>query len=218
MSFVPEHRLILASHVGHHEVEDAEVVLERSKRILKRPFPLFISDGWDAYIDALLGAFHQSRDIPRTGKRGRPAYPEIIPDPELRYAQLVKQREKGRVVGTSKRTIFGEKGDIDMDVVSTSYIERQNLSFRQENRRLSRKTIGFSKCLAMLDHQVNFYRVYSNFVRPHRSLRKRVREKVVGGVGRKWRARTPAMSAGLTDHVWALRELLTWKTTVTSTN
>ena len=131
---------------------------------------------------------------------------------------MVKVRKNGRVVATHKRVVFGTEDMVDMDNVSTSLIERENLSFRQDNRRLSRKTIGFSKCSEMLNHQVAFYRVYTNFVKRHSSLRKQINEKVVGRVRRKWRHRTPAMSASITDHVWSLRELLTFKVAFISTN
>ena len=218
MSFIPEHRLVLATHVGRHDQKDAKAVVEKSKERLGGPLPLFVSDGWDAYIEALLGAFHEIQDRPRTGRPGRPPGPQMNPDPELCYAQLVKVRNNGRVIATHKRVIFGTEDAVDMDRVSTSLIERENLSFRQDNRRLSRKTIGFSKCVEMLNHQVAFYRVYTNFVKKHSSLRKQIDEKVVGRVRRKWCHRTPLMSAGITDHVWNLRELLTFKVPLISTN
>jgi IS1 family transposase len=218
VSFVPEHRLVLATHVGHHEQKDAEAVVEKSKERLERPLPLFVSDGWDAYIEALLGAFHKIQDRPRTGRPGRPPGPQMIPDPELRYAQLIKVRNNGRVVAIHKRVVFGKEDTIGMDTVNTSLIERENLSFRQDNRRLSRKTNGFSKRVEMLNHQVAFYRVYTNFVKKHSSLREQINEKVRGRVRRKWRHRTPAMSASITDHVWDLRELLTFKVIFISTN
>jgi IS1 family transposase len=219
VSFVPEHRLVLTTHVGRHDKKDAKAVVEKSKeRLGEGPLPLFVSDGWDAYIDALLGAFHRIQDRPSTGRPGRPPGPQMIPDPELRYAQLIKVRKNGRVVDIHKRVVFGEEGTVDKDSISTSLIERENLSLRQDNRRLSRKTNGFSKCIEMLNHQVAFYRVYTNCVKKHASLRKQINEKVVGSVRRKWRHRTPAMSAGITDHVWSLRELLTFKVAFISTN
>jgi len=219
VSFVPEHRLVLTTHVGRHDKKDAKAVVEKSKeRLGEGPLPLFVSDGWDAYIDALLGAFHRMQDRPSTGRPGRPPGPQMIPDPQLRYAQLVKVRKNGRVVDIHKRVVFGEEGTVDKDAISTSLIERENLSLRQDNRRLSRKTNGFSKCIEMLNHQVAFYRVYTNCVKKHASLRKQINEKVVGSVRRKWRHRTPAMSAGITDHVWSLRELLTFKVAFISTN
>lgn len=218
VSFVPEHRLVLATHVGRHDKKDAKAVVEKSKERLGGPLPLFVSDGWDAYIEALLGAFHRIQDRPSTGRPGRPPGPQMIPDPELRYAQLVKVRKNGRVVAIHKRVIFGEEDTLDKDTISTSLIERENLSFRQDNRRLSRKTNGFSKRIEMLNHQVAFYRVYTNCVKKHSSLREQINEKVVGNVRRKWRHRTPAMSAGITDHVWSLRELFTFKVPFISTN
>ena len=218
ISFIAEHRLVLATHVGRHEKQDAQAVVSKSKEKLQRPLPLFVSDGWDAYIEALLCAFHKIQERPRTGRPGRPPNPEMIPDPELNYAQLVKVRDKGRVVATHKRVVFGNNDSVDMGRVSTSLIERENLSFRQDNRRLSRKTNGFSKCIQMLNHQVSFYRVYTNLVKHNHSLREQIDEKVVGRVRRKWKHRTPAMSAGITDHGWDLHELLTFKAMLISTN
>lgn len=211
MSFAPEHRLTLASHVGRHEEGDAHRLIAKTKACLDGIPALFVSDGWDAYIEALLGAYHRLQERPRTGQAGRPPGPLKIPDPQLRYAQLVKVREKGRVVATHKRVIFGRKNTLNMTAVSTSLIERKNLSFRQDNRRLSRKTIAFSKSVKMLNCQVNFYRVFSNFVKTHPALGLRTNGKEAGKIRCKWGQRTPAMSVGVADHVWSLRELLVFK-------
>jgi len=100
---------------------------------------------------------------------------------------------------------------VDMDNISTSLIEQENLSFRQDNRRLSRKAIGFSKYSEMLNHKAAFYRVYTSFVKRRSSLIKQINEKVVGGVRRKWKHRTRAMYSSITDHVWSPRELLAFK-------
>jgi hypothetical protein len=74
--------------------------------------------------------------------------------------------------------------------VSTSYVERQNLSMRMGMRRFTRLTNGFSKKLANHEHQIAVYFFHYNFCRVHKTLRV-----------------TPAMEAGLTDHVWTLEEL-----------
>lgn len=217
MSFVPEHRLILATHVGRHQGEDAQYLIDKSRRRLGRPLPLFVSDGWDAYSEALFGAYYWLIECP-PNKRGRPPRPKKVPELQLRYAQLVKIRKKGRVVSINKRVIFGEEETIKKEDISTSLIERENLSLRQDNRRLSRKTICFSKDVKMLDHQLTLYQVYFNFIKTHLSLRLRIYEQVSGKVYRRWRPRTPAMSAGITDHVWTLRELLMYKPRTMSTN
>ena len=219
MSFAPEQRLILATIIGDHGEHTATRLLEKTKgRIKKRPLPLFVSDGWDPYVKALLDQFHKIIEYPLTGKRGRPRKPRRVPDNQLRYAQVVKIRDKGKVVSVLKRVIYGNEEDGDRSQVSTSLIERENLSLRQENCRLTRKTIAFSKLVYYLNCQLTLYVSYHNFVRPHRALFQKINEVVVGRVRRKWKRKTPAMAAGITDHVWTLRELLTFKGTITSTN
>lgn len=219
MSFVPKLRLILATTVGDHEEQTATQLLAKTKRrIKKRPLPLFVSDGWDAYIKALLNQFHKIIEYPLTGKRGRPRKPRHLPDNQLRYAQIVKIRDQGKVVSVLKRVIYGNEEQVDHSQISTSLIERENLSLRQDNCRLARKTIAFSKLLYYLNCQLTLYVTYHNFVRPHRGLFEKVNEVVVGRVKRKWKSKTPAMAADITDHAWSLRELFTFKAIITSTN
>lgn len=81
-------------------------------------------------------------------------------------------------------------GTPDPKYVSTSYVERQNLSMRMGMRRFTRLTNGFSKKFENHGHQVALYFFHYNFCRVHKTLRV-----------------TPAMEAGLTDHVWSLEEL-----------
>ena len=118
-----------------------------------------------------------------------------------------KQREKGRVKSVSTRLVFGTLRLLALAlllslvsvVVNTVFVERNNGSDRNRNRRKVRKTYGFSK-----DWQVHeamtYFTMYSyNFCWPVRTLRVQVGE-------RKYEARTPAMAAGLADHVWTIRE------------
>jgi len=72
--------LVLATHVGGHEEEDADEVVKQSKRRLSRTLPLFVSHGWDAYGKVLLKAFHRLVEVPRTGRRGRPRRPIMESD------------------------------------------------------------------------------------------------------------------------------------------
>ena len=73
----------------------------------------------------------------------------------MRYAQVIKKRKVGRLQKIVKKIIFGE--DIEESEISTSLLERQNLTFRQENNRVSRKTIGFSKRIECLISRMVLY-------------------------------------------------------------
>ncbi len=167
-------------------------------KLARTTSPLWLSDGLDAYGSALQARHCVLQPCPRR--------PKLVAAPTLRYAQVVKQRdERGRLVGVSKRVVFGA---VHLAQVHTAYIERQNLNYRHENRRLTRKTMAFSKTAEALGHQLEFHQAHHNLVRPHRALAERIDAQVQGQVRRRWNKRTPAMAAGLTDHVWTLRELM----------
>jgi IS1 family transposase len=93
--------------------------------------------------------------------------------------------------GTKRRVV---KGDPDVDRISTSYVERQNLTMRMGMRRFTRLTNGFSRKVENLAHAVSLHFMHYNFARPHRSLKERY-------------PRTPAMAAGVADHIWSLEEI-----------
>ena len=105
--------------------------------------PLFVTDGLKFYRIALLKQYGRLQSFARTGKRGRPRLSGLIPDELLKYAQIIKQRAGCVLTRVEKKAIFGE--NIDPKMISTCHIERQNLTCRQDNNRISRKTIGFSK-------------------------------------------------------------------------
>src|SRR5437588_9144319 len=83
-------------------------------------------------------------------------------------------------------------GDPDDDLISTSYVERQNLTMRMGMRRMTRLTNAFSKKLENLAAAVSLHFMHYNYCRPHKTLD----------------GATPAMAAGLSDHVWSLAELI----------
>ena len=181
---------------------------------LERPLPLFVSDGYDLYRRMLLEQYGMEFTPPRTGLPGHPAGPRLVPPPDLRYAQVVKHREGRRVVKVDRRVLFGGEG-ITTEMITTSKVERQNLNFRNNNRRLTRKTICFSKAMAAHHQHVALQVADHNLVRPHLSLRERLPDHCRP---RRWSRRTPAMVAGLTDHIWSLPELLSHRYYITSTN
>jgi IS1 family transposase len=115
------------------------------------------------------------------------------------WAQIQKQfsgGEEGKYsppacIGSKRRIV---KGDPDPDRISTSYVERQNLTMRMGMRRFTRLTNGFSRKVENLAHAVSLHFMHYNFARPHKTLKERY-------------PRTPAMAAGVSDHIWTLEEI-----------
>lgn len=131
--------------VGPRSQQSAHQLIERTAYVLSGQMPLFVSDGLDSYKVALLDRYHVSVLHPRTGKRGRPRSAEKRPHPDLRYAQVVKKREKGRLVSVSKRIVYGDDSSIAFEDITNSLVERVNLTLRRENATLQRKTLSFAK-------------------------------------------------------------------------
>lgn len=196
---------MLSFMIDTQEPSLAEPLVDRTEgRLRKGSWPVWVSDGMDAYGEALKSRHCVLQTYPRTGKRGRPRRDKLVACPELRYGQVVKERDgKHRVIGVFKRNRYG---DIPLTKITTVYIERHNLTLRHENRRLTRKTIAFSKSIQGLQHQLSLYQGYYNFVRPHQGLRlplPRCKKAL-----QKWQQRTPAVAAGLTNHIWSLKEFM----------
>lgn len=210
--------MILAVVVGPRTQQSAHQLIDRTAYVLCGKLPLFVSDGLDSYGVALLDRYHVNVSYPPTGRRGRPRLPEKQPHPDLRYAQVVKKRERGRVVSVTKRIVYGDDSTIDSKDITTSLVERLNLTLRRENSTLQRKTLSFAKDDDELKAHLSLQVAYYHFVRPHLSLREKVDQSQGNNANRKWQKRTPAMSARITDHVWSLRELLTFRPLITSTN
>jgi IS1 family transposase len=194
-SFARVTRLILAVKVGLRDENLAqELVAETASRLHANCHPLWVSDGWKAYIFALLLQFHLlAFQIKRRGK-GRPPKPKMIPQPCLRYAQVVKQRESGRVIGIEKRIIFGNEELIDLKQVITSHLERLNGTMRLHCTPLHRKTRCFAKKKSQLEEQVKLFKSYYNFCLKHSSLD----------------YQTPAQATGIIDKPLTMLELLNY--------
>ena len=121
---------------------------------------------------------------------------------------MVKQRENGRVMGINAKTIYGDEREVleKLSGGSTSYVERTNLTSRHMNGRLVRKTLGYSKELKMLRASSIWEDTVYNLGRALKTLRV---ESPESDGNRRWIGRSPAMAAGLTDHIWEIEELLT---------
>jgi hypothetical protein len=98
--------------------------------------------------------------------------------------------------------------------INTAFIERQNLTIRQHAAAVGRCVTTLCKRKDGLRQQLALYHVYHNFCLPHASLRLPLPQPEPthdNGSAKRWRPRTPAMAAGLTDHVWTLREVLLFR-------
>jgi hypothetical protein len=187
-------------------VESTEALVgEFRGRTGGRIMRLMTSDSYPAYETAILGAYGETVTPPRTGKPGRPKGPYQVAPAGLVYATVEKVKAKGRVVEILTHLVFGTmaavaaalKGSRVSRSINTSFLERQNLTDRHHNARKSRKTYRFSKDWRFHEAATYFTMYSDNFCWPVRTLRESI------GEGR-WRRRTPAMAAGLADHVWSI--------------
>jgi IS1 family transposase len=169
-------KLILAYHLGRRTEADTIAFTEKLAHATTGSFQV-TTDGFKPYQHAVVMSLGAQR---------------------VDFAQLVKiyvaSREgearysPAECTGAKKVPIYGNP---DMDKVSTSHIERHNLSIRMGNRRMTRLTNAFSKNWTNHNATMAVYLTYYNFCRVHQTLRV-----------------TPAMEAGITKHVWSMRELL----------
>lgn len=202
VSFAPESRLIIDFILGPRKQYVADELINVTDKHLSDSKPFFVTDGLKFYAEALLKKYGEWVEFPRTGKKGRPKKPALIPDKDLKYAQVIKNRQGKKLQEVEKKVIFGQ--NIDKSGISTSLLERQNLTFRQDNNRISRKTIGFSKRIKCLYNQMRLYCTHFNFCRDHMGLAEEIENRIV-------EKKTPAEKSGITKSKWTLTELLSYK-------
>jgi len=214
ISFAPEFRLMIAAVVGPRTLDTAkEVVAATTARVAG--IPACFSAGFTGSLAALSAACHVVTTVARTGKRGRPRKPLCEPHPDLVYGQLVKQKKQGKLLTLSTRVVLGAERLTQLGfTISTALVERVTLTLRQALAPLARKTSSFCKDRERLRQRVVFFQAFDKVARPHMSWRWSLPDQdqhILGLIQPKWLPRTPAMAAGLTDHVWTFRELLTAK-------
>ena len=204
VAFDPEHRLVVSVVPGERTAESVRELVDDVKgRLGGRTPELITTDEYSAYEGAILEAFGTAVVPPRTGKPGRPRKAYKVAPAGLRYATVHKTRKKGRVVDVATRVIFGTAASVQAALarsavsrtVNTAFVDRHNGTARNRNARKVRRTYCFSKDW-WIHRAVTFFTTYSsNFCWPVRTLKTEAGE-----------ARTPAMMAKLTDHVWTLVE------------
>ena len=225
LAFAPAWRLVLAFVVGKRTQESANLLLERVVQVTDDHLPFFTSDQLAEYRTALLHVYGQWYQPLRQGSRGPHPAPRRVAHPDLLYAQVVKERERGQVVAVSSKVVFGDPELIKQRVaassvstaINTSFVERENLTLRQHTRRLTRETNAFSKDRAWLETHLWLVLAYYHLVLPHASLAQEAPVSTPtrgSGSPRRWQPVTPAMAAGITDHVWTTTELLSYRVPV----
>jgi len=211
-SFAPQYRLILAAFVGPRTFESALRLMQMTAAVVVG-MPCFFRDGFSGSLSALMEVYHTLKTFAPTGKRGRPRQPVQEPHPELVYGQVVKKTRQGRLHELVYRVCCGAERLAPLGLsISTSLIERLNLTLRHALAPLGRKSWSFCKDRTQMRRRVVLFQAFSNFARPHMRLRLPLYEKAPQASGLmqpQWCHRTPGMAAGLTDHVWTFRELLT---------
>jgi hypothetical protein len=188
--------------IGQTETQSAiEVWTQVKQRDAHRHSPPpVLSDGWGGHREALVEVYGQ---VPPYKGRGRPPTRKQAGE-DWHYTQMVKQRDDhGKLTGVEVRVIYGDDTTLERTGGRTTSVERTNLTSRHMNGRLVRKTLGFSKRVAMLAAACAWEDMIYNFARPLKTLRCEIHLQ-----GKRWLQASPAMAAGLTDHIWSIHELL----------
>jgi len=155
---------------------------------------LLAVDGFSAYPKAILKIFYPPQ---HTGQRGRPRH---LPWPDLHIVQMVKTRSGRKLKEITRRLVHGASDRVyemiassqgDLGWINTAYIERLNATFRARMSSLVRRTRSLAQTIQHLEYELFWSGVVYNFCTVHDTL-----------------DGTPAMAAGLTDHVWSIQELL----------
>lgn len=168
-------KLAISWLVGRRDNEYAEAFIgDLASRLANRI--QLTTDGWGPYLTAVEKVFGGAID-----------YAMLVKIYEGEGQQDRRRYSPAGFVKAEKRRINGSP---DVKEVSTSYVERQNLTMRMSMRRFTRLTNGFSKKIENLSHAVALHFMYYNFGHIHKTLRV-----------------TPAMQAGISDHVWSLEEI-----------
>jgi IS1 family transposase len=176
-------KLVPSWLVGERTFEDCRVFMDDLRHRVPGRIQL-TSDGFSAYPNAVGLAFRRDID----------------------FAQLIKLYTTAPGVGRYSPPICTgarvrvDRGDPDPARISTSYVERQNHTMRMGMRRFTRLTNGFSKKVENLAHAVSLHYMHYNFARAHQTL------TITNDDGTRTKS-TPAMAAGVTDHVWTLLEI-----------
>jgi len=217
----PESKLLLAIDVGNRTLAMAQRFVHHVAQVLAPDCaPLFLTDGFKEYLTALLPHYGHWVQSPRRQAQGPAPKPRWMPLPGLLYAQVVKTVRRRRLVDVQHRVVFGSLEAVNHVLaplgwhINTAFVERINLTIRQHVAAVGRRVSTLCKGEDGLLQQVAVFHCYYNFCLPHASVRRPLPQPEPthgSGSATQWRPWTPAMAAGLTDHIWTLREVLLYR-------
>jgi transposase-like protein/IS1 family transposase len=213
----PVTKLLLAIEGGARTLAMAQRLVHQVVQVLAPDcVPLFLTDGFKEYLRAVLTHYGHWVQRPRGWATGRLPKPRWLPLPQLQYAQVIKTTRQRRLVAVRSHVVFGTLAAVKQVLaahgwqINTAFIERVNLTIRQHVAAVGRRVTTLCKGEVGLRQQLALSHLYYNFCLPHASLRLPLPQPAPtkGGSAKRWRPCTPAMAAGLTEHVWTLREVV----------
>ena len=194
-------RLRVGRAIGKTEEEVAqELMAQLQQRGHPDQPPAIATDGKGDYRTALVETWGQ---VPAYQGRGRPPT-QKQPQPGWQYVQVIKERSGSRVTAMHITVVYGDPEEgLELMGGHTAYVERTNLTSRQMNGRLVRKSLSYSKQLEALEAACAWEDWVYNLTRTVETL-----SLPLPDGSRRWKRQSPAMAAGLTDHIWTIKELL----------
>jgi len=211
---LPDSGFIQAVHHGKRTSEEADEFVAAIKENSDGEAPLFLSDGWSRLRRHSKKIYCSWEPVPYSGV-GRPYNPIQIVDPKLKYAQVIKRKENGKLVDIEKRVILGEEQEI-LDIIqaegraktiNTSYVESRNGNYRKDNKRLTRRTQCHSKKVCLHDAQIYWITavyIFATEITRHRECINQEAKRFET----KYKKSSPAMAENLVNRIFSIEELL----------
>jgi hypothetical protein len=215
-ALAPESTLLLALDVGDRTLAMAQrVVPQVVQGVAPDCAPLCLTDGFRESLTAVLTHYGQWGQPPRRQTQGPAPKPRWMPLPHRLDAQVVKTVRRRRLVAVTHRVVFGTLDAVHQVLapfgwqINPACGERINLTIRQHVAAVGRRGSTLCQGEDGVRQQLALSHGYENFGLPHASVRHPLFQAAPPhgtGSAKRWQPRTPAMAAGLTDHVWTLRE------------
>jgi IS1 family transposase len=215
----PISKLLLAIEVGDRSLDMAQRLVHGVVSVLAPGVvPMFLTDQLAAYGKALLT--HFGHWVEKVSEKSGRTLRRWMPVEQLQYAQVKKKRRRRKIVTVTTQVVFGTKQAVASALaavgykINTAFIERLNRTLRAHVPGLGRREEGLAKTKDGLLRHLHLVMGYYNLCLPHLSLREALSKPMPtkgNGSPKKWVLRTPAMAAGITDHVWTMNEFLLFR-------